>query len=184
MNFFTKTRFLLAVIIILSAIIVAMFVTMGYNKYRNNNRQHRWGQENHEFRQRQNDKEKAERGKFMAKQLQLTPEQMKEFDEIRDKFHNQLDELTEKSRQISRDIMEEISSENPDTTRLKALSEQFGEAQKAQKEMMVKHLLEIRSKCSPSQQANFMKVLRRIENHDRMYRERRQNTEERERRND
>lgn len=181
MNFFTRTRFLLAVIIILSAIIVAMFVTMGYNKYRYNNRQYRWGQENREARQQQNDKEKAERGKFMAKQLQLTPEQIKEFDDLRDKFHNQLEELMDKTRQLSRDIMEEISSENPDTIKLKALSEKFGEAQKEQKEMMVKHLLEIRSKCSPSQQANFRKVLRRIENHDRMYRERRQNTEERER---
>ena len=178
MNFFTKTRFLLAVIIILSAIIVAMFVTMGYNKYRYNNRQNRWDQENREARQQQNDKGKAERGKFMAKQLQLTPEQIKEFDDLRNKFHNQLEEQMDKTRQLSRDIMEEISSENPDTTKLKVLSEKFGEAQKEQKEMMVKHLLEIRSKCSPTQQANFRKVLRRIENHDRMYRERRQNTEE------
>ena len=157
-----------------------MFVTMGYNKYRFNNRQYRWGQENREARQRQNDKEKAERGRFMAKQLQFTPEQMKEFDDIRTKFHEELDELMDDSKRISREIMEEISSENPDTIKLKAFSEKFGETQKAQKEMMIKHLLEIRSKCSPSQQANFKKVLRRIENHNRMYRERRQNTEERE----
>lgn len=180
MNFFTKTRFLLAVIIILSAIIVAMFVTMGYNKYRFNNRQNRWGQENREIRQRQNDKEKAERGRFMAKQLELTQEQMKEFDDLRDKFHKELTLLMDESKQISRDIMEEITSENPDTNKLNALSVKFGETQKTQKEMMIKHLLEVRSKCTPSQQANFRKLLRRIENHDRMYRERRQNTEEKE----
>lgn len=184
MNFFTRTRFLLAVIIILSTIIVAMFVTMGYNKYRYNNRQYRWGQENREVRQRQKNKENVERGKFMAKQLQLTPEQMKEFDDLRETFHDQLDNLMDKSRQLSKEIMEEISSENPDTSKLNTLSALFGETQKVQKKMMAKHLLEIRSKCTPSQQANFRKVLRSIENHDRMYRERRQNTEERERRKD
>ncbi|RPH34573.1 MAG: periplasmic heavy metal sensor [Bacteroidales bacterium] len=181
MNFFTRTRFLLAVIIILSAIIVAMFATMGYNKYRYNNRQSRSNKENREAHQLQNEKEKSERGRFMAKQLQFTPEQMKEFDNIRDKFHKDINELMDESKQISKDIMEEITSEKPDTSRLKSLSAKFGETQKVQKEMMIKHLLEVRSKCSPSQQANFKKVLRRIENHDRMYRERRQNTEERER---
>lgn len=181
MNFFTRTRFLLAVIIILSTIIIAMFVTMGYNKYRFNKRQYRWGQEKCEARQRQNDKEKVERGKFMAKQLELTQEQMKEFDNLRDEFHKELTVLIDESKLLSREIMEEITSENPDINKLNTLSKKFGEGQKTQKEMMIKHLLEVRSKCTPSQQANFKKLLRRIENHDRMYRERRQNTGERER---
>ena len=180
MNFFTRTRFLLAVIIILSAIIIAMLGTMGYYKYRFNNRQGRWGQQNREVRQNQNKNDKAERVRFMAKQLQLSPEQMQDFNQIRDKFHKELDKLTDESRRISNEIMEEITSEKPDTSKLFSLSEKFGKIQKIQKEMMIKRLLIVRNKCTPSQQANFKKVLRRIENHNRMYRERRQNTEERE----
>lgn len=176
MNFFTKTRFLIAVIIILSAIIVAMFITMGYNRYRNTHRNSR-DIENREVRQMRNAKEREERGRFMAKQLQLTPEQMRDFNEIREKFHDDFEELLDESRKISRDIMEEITSEKPDTNELNALAEKFGASQKAQKQMMINHLLEIRSKCNPSQQANFKKVLKRIENQGRMYRERRQNTE-------
>lgn len=169
MNFFTKTKFLIAIIIILSAIVLSIFGTLGYHHYRMIHR------ERNESRERQP-------GKFIANQLQLTPEQIKEFDSLREKFHSESDLLIKDSRDISRNIMEEIMSEKPDTIKLKSLAEKFGELQKIQKQIMIKHLLEVRGKCSVSQQASFKKLLRQIEKHDGMYREGRQNTEVRNKR--
>lgn len=171
MNFFTKTKFLIAVIIILSAIILAIFGTLGYHSFSMNKKNNAEAREN------------PQPGRFMAKQLQLTPEQIKEFDSFREKFHAESTTLTRDSRDISKDIMDEIMSENPDIGKLKTLAERFGKLQAQQKQIMINHLLEIRSKCSSSQQGNFKKLVKQMENHDRtrMNREKRRNNERRER---
>lgn len=164
MNFFTKTKFLVAVIIVLSAIILAILGTIGYQVYQ------------HERFSDDRVRETNQGGRYMAKQLQLTHEQIKEFDSLRERFHDESDKLIRDSRKVSKEIMEEIMSENPDTEKLSTLAKTFGEVQEEQKQMMIKHLLEIRSKCTVSQQANFKKLLRQIEKHEGMYRERRRNT--------
>jgi len=176
MNFFTKTKILIGVIIILSAIILAMLGTMSYHRFESHQRDSRENREN------RNDREIGENrqpGKYMAKQLQLTPEQIKEFDQLRNKYHSETDVIMKESRDISNKVMEEVFSDNPNKVKLDSLSKKFGELQSKQKQLMYEHLLEIRSKCTDSQQANFKKLLRKIENHNRMYRERRQNTESR-----
>jgi len=175
MNFFTKTRILIGVIIILSAIILAMLGTMSYHRFESHRRDIR---ENRGNRNDRAERENRQPGKYMAKQLQLTPEQIKDFDQLRDKYHSETDVIMKESREISNKVMEEIFSDNPNKVKLDSLSKKFGELQSKQKQLMYEHLLEIRSKCTDSQQANFKKLLRKIENHNRMYRERRQNTEE------
>lgn len=171
MNFFSKTKFLIAVIIILSAIILAIFGTMGYNHFMMSKR------DNVEFRNNQ------QPGKFMAKQLQLTDDQVKEFDSLREKFRSETNALIKDSRDISRDIMDEIMSDNPDISKLKTLAEKYGKLQEQEKQLMINHLLEVKGKCSASQQINFKRLIRQIENHDRgmMNRERRRNNSKQER---
>jgi Spy/CpxP family protein refolding chaperone len=176
MNFFTKTRILIGIIIILSAIIIAMFGTMSYHKFESHRRSPR---ENRLPGDDRDTREEHQPGKYMAKQLQLTPEQVKEFDRLRDKFHDETDAIMKEGRDISNKVMEEIFSDNPNRAKLDSLSKKFGELQSKQKQLMYEHLLEIRSKCTDSQQANFKKLLKRIENHNRMYRERRPDTEDR-----
>ena len=169
MNFFTKTKFLIAVIIILSAIILAIFGTMGVHHF------------NMDRRGNNESRENPQPGKFIAKQLHLTPEQIKEFDSLREKFHSETNTLIKDSKDISRDIMEEIVSEKPDIVKLKAFAEKFGKLQEQQKQLMIDHLLEIKGKCSDSQKVNFKKLLQQMENHERMKRERSRNNEGRER---
>jgi Spy/CpxP family protein refolding chaperone len=166
MNFFKKTKFLIAVIIILSAIILAIFGTMGFHHYSMERR------ERNEFREHQP-------GKYIANQLQLTPEQIKDFDSLRDKFHSELEAITKDSKDVSREIMEEIMSDKPDTTKLRVLAEKFGKQQEQQKQITINHLLEIKGKCSVSQQAYFKKLIKQMENHDRENRERVRNNERR-----
>ena len=153
MNFFTKTKFLIAVIIVLSAIIIAIFGTVGYHYFR--------------FEKAQSDKPqgKNQGARYMAKQLRLTPEQEIQIDTLRERFHRVADALEVSSRSISKEIMEELTSENPDTVKLKALAEEFGKLQKEQKQVTINHLLEVRSMCSFNQQKPFRKFIRQMENH-------------------
>jgi len=167
MNFFTKTKFLIAIIIILSAIILSILGTMGYHQFKMERR------EKKESRERQP-------GKYIAKQLQLSPEQIKEFDLLREKFHAELEVLIKDSKDISKDIMDEIMSEKPDTTKLKALAEKFGKQQEQQKQLTINHLLEIKGKCTTSQQGYFKRLIKQLENHDRIDRERGRNSNRRE----
>jgi len=175
MNFFTKTRILIGIIIILSAIILAMLGTMSYHSFESHRREAKMDRENKDDRDA---RENRQPGKYMAKQLKLSLEQIKEFDQLRDKYHSENDVIMKQSRDISNKVMEEIFSDSPSKAKLDSLSKKFGELQAKQKQLMYMHLLEIRSKCNDSQQTNFKKLLRGIENHNRMYREKHRNTEE------
>ncbi len=168
MNFFTKTKFLIAIIIILSAIILSIFGTMGLHKYKMERRERVESQEH-------------QPGRYIAKQLQLTPEQIKEFDSLREKFHSELEIMMKESKDVSKEIMDEIMSEKSDTVKLKILAEKYGKQQEQQKQITINHLLKIKEKCSISQQVYFKKLLKQLENHDRMDRERGRNSERKER---
>ncbi|NOU17132.1 MAG: periplasmic heavy metal sensor [Bacteroidales bacterium] len=169
MNFFSKTKFLVAVIIVQSAIILAIVGTMGYHFFR------------FEREYRERPRENNQMGRYVAKQLQLTPEQIIQFDSLRHNFHKESDRLMHESRVISKNIMDEITSEKPDIDKLKDLATKFGKLQEEQKHVMIDHLLEIRSKCNTSQQMNFKKLVQRMERHERNERERNRNREGRRR---
>ncbi|NVO10108.1 MAG: periplasmic heavy metal sensor [Bacteroidales bacterium] len=165
MNFFSKTKFLVAVIIVQSAIILAIVGTMGYHFFRFEQ----------EFRERP--RENNQMAKYVAKQLQLTPEQISEFDSLRDKFRRESDNLIRESRDVSKDIMDEITSEKPDISKLKELATKFGKLQEEQKHVMIDHLLELKGKCNTSQQMNFKKLIHRMERQEHNERERNRNRE-------
>jgi hypothetical protein len=167
MNFFTKTKFLIAVIILLSAIILAIFGTMSYHRFTMSKKEVNSTRDN------------FQPGRYIAKQLRLTADQIKEFDSLRENFHSESRELSKESNDISKDIMEEIMSESPNIDTLKSLTKKYGKVQEQQKQIMINHLIEIRGKCSTSQQASFKKLMKQIENHERGNRERDRNAEKR-----
>ena len=160
MNFFTKTKFLIAVIIVLSAIILAIFGTMGYHYFR-------FERENNV-----NPRENRQIAGYVGKQLQLSPEQIIQIDTLRESFRKESNSLVRETRLVSKEIMEEITSDSPDVAKLKTLAQKFGELQQKQKQMMIDHLLQVRGKCNPNQQMNFKKFIRQMEKHERMARER------------
>jgi Spy/CpxP family protein refolding chaperone len=168
MNFFTKTKFLVAVIIVLSTIILAVFCTMGYHYFR------------FERESKGRPRESKQMAGYMARQLQLKPEQVSQIDTLRGRFHKESNALLLESRNVSKEIMEEITSDSPDIAKLKSLAQKFGKLQEDQKQMMINHLLEVKGKCSASQQMNFKRFIRQMENHDRMTRERNRNGRQKE----
>jgi Spy/CpxP family protein refolding chaperone len=150
---FTKTKILVAIIIVLSAIILAVFATMGYHYFR-------YEQES------KNRPRESQRENYMAKQLQLTPNQISQFDSLCENFHEKSSVLMKDSKDISKDILEELISEKPDTNKLKAFAARFGKIQEQQKQMMINHLLEVKGKCNPSQHMNFKRLIQQMEKHD------------------
>lgn len=154
MNFFTKTKLLLATIVILSTIIIAILGTIGFHYFRNSNRVHEKPMVN------------QQPGMFMAKQLKLSPDQIKEFDSLRDKFHENLNTLESDIKSTSKNIMEEIISENTNRDKLDSLAKRFGDLQTQQKTITISHLLEVKGKLDQEQRTNFSKFLKRMEKRD------------------
>lgn len=165
MNFFTKTKVLIAVIIVLSAIIIAIIGTVGI---------HYLKQKKHASAEQ---KENTQPGRYMAKQLKLTPEQIHEFDSLRGKFHSDIDIIEKDIKSTSRNIMEEIMLENPNRAKLDSLANKFGQLQAQQKLMMINHLLDIKGKCTMQQKECFSKLIKQMERRDRMNSEGHRNRE-------
>ncbi len=165
MNFFTKTKILITVIIVLSAIIIAMLGTIGFRYVKFERRAH------------EEARGTMQPGQYMAKQLKLTPEQMHEFDSLRENFHAAVNKLSKEIQSTSRKITEEIVSENPNRDSLMLLADSFGQLQKQQKTIMINHLLDIKGECSRQQKECFTRLLKQMEQRDRMDGERHRNRE-------
>jgi Spy/CpxP family protein refolding chaperone len=98
----------------------------------------------------------------MVKELNLSPEQKDEFRMLKSKFHQQFDTLEMQSRNINKLLTEEIVKENPDSKLIDSLINRFSEIQRSQKQVMVNHLLEVKSTCNPEQQAKFNRFVCRM----------------------
>jgi len=151
MNFFTKTRVLISIIIVLAALNIAILGTIGFHFYKN-----RPDKEDERPR-------REHAGKFAAQQMHLTDEQFKKFDSSRVEFVKESNQVMEQIRQTSKLILDEISSEKPDTLKLNEFVESFGKLHMQQKKMMINHMLQVKSTCTPDQLKHFKKLIRRME---------------------
>lgn len=151
MNFLTKTRFLVIVIIIQTVLLISILGTFGYRYYSSK-----------QYRNEPRKTEGKQPNDFIAKSLQLTPEQREEFRMLKVKFHQSFDTLETQSRIISKKLTEEIIKDTPDSVVIDSLITRFGEIQKLQKRAMVEHLIEVKSNCDPEQCQRFNKFMLRM----------------------
>lgn len=154
MNFLTKTRFLVIVIIIETVLLVTILATFGYRYYS-------YKQDRREYRESRKDRPEQPRD-FMAKALNLSPEQRDEFRMLKRKFHQSFDTIESQIRNIDKLLTEEVVKDEPNQQTIDSLIEEFGKVQQEQKRVMVEHLLEIKDKCTPEQQEKFSKFIRRM----------------------
>ena len=168
MNFFTRTKFLIAVIVIQSAFLLAIIGTMSYHFFRFQREHQEMPRFEPRGEPRDEPKHDKQMSRYVAKRLQFTPEQIFQFDSLRETFHNESELLTVESRKIQKSIMDEIVSENTDIAKLKELVQKFGKLKEQQKQVMVNHLLEVKSRCTPHQQANFKKLVQQMAKHERI----------------
>lgn len=154
MNFLTKTRFRVIVIIIETVLLVTILATFGYRYYN-------YTQDRREYRESRNKSPEQPRD-FMAKALNLTPEQRDDFRMLKRKFHQSFDTLDLQMRNIDNLLTEEVVKDQPNQQTIDSLIKKFGQVQQEQKRVMVEHLMEVKAKCTPEQQAKFNKFLRRM----------------------
>ncbi|MEY1639993.1 Spy/CpxP family protein refolding chaperone [Tenuifilum osseticum] len=151
MNYFTKTRVLVAIIVVLGVTLLATIGTMVYGYYK---------QKQFADNVARNPQERMEQqANFLRDRLNLTPSQEDIFRKSRDEFHEKTVDINRKLQRVSIEIINELSSPEPDLKLIDSLVEHYGELHKAEKKVMIDHLMEIKSACTPEQFQKFQRIV-------------------------
>lgn len=152
MNYFTKTRVLIAVIVVLAITLLATMGTMVYGYYRQKLLANQFAS-NPQGRMEQ-------QAQFLSNRLELTPEQEDIFRKSRDKFHTNTVDIKRKIQKVSVDIIIELSAPEPNLELIDSLIKQYGKLHETEKKIMIDHLLEIKSAFTPEQFDKFQEIVR------------------------
>ncbi|HDP76083.1 MAG TPA: periplasmic heavy metal sensor [Bacteroidales bacterium] len=152
MNYFTKTRVLVVIIVALSITLLATIGAMVYGHYRQKQLAEKFASYPQERMEQQ--------AQFLSNRLNLSPEQEDIFRKSRDKFHAKTVDAHKKTQKVSVDIINELSTPEPNFELIDSLIEQYGKLHGIEKKIMIDHLLEIKSACTPEQFDKFLKIVR------------------------
>lgn len=143
MNYFLKIRFGVWIVIILTAINLATLGTILYKNYkiRCENR------DNHDHLPAI----KNNKGSFMQRELSLTPEQEAEFKDMRIAFFSSAKILFDSLEYNRLLLVRELIQFNGDTTDIYKTTDEMGRIYGLIKHNTAKHILRLRSKCTPEQ---------------------------------
>jgi hypothetical protein len=108
---------------------------------------------------------------FVAKQLNLNPEQQVQFEQLRAEHMRTSRALREEIRQIHLQVADELGSTEPNEQVLDSLTRQIGALHARQQEITIDHFMGLREVCSPEQQVHLKKMLIRMLNHNPMMRD-------------
>jgi Spy/CpxP family protein refolding chaperone len=157
MNFFTKTRVLIGVIILLVAINVAVIGTIGFHFYNApkelppvapNELQH---------------------AKFIANELNLTPEQREEFKVLRDQFMGEVQLVKREIKNTYKLSMIELSKDAPNNHILDSLSDEIAELHRKHHKITIEHFKKVKQVAvTPEQQEHFKRMFYRMMDRDRV----------------
>lgn len=151
MNYFTRTRVLVVLIVVLAITLIAIVGTIVYSYYRQKNIAEQFASNPNERMEQQ--------ARFLRERLNLTPEQEDIFRSSRYEFHEKNLDINRKLQRLSAEIINELSAPEPDLKHIDSLIEQYGEIHKVGKKIMVNHLLEIKSACTPEQFSKFQRIV-------------------------
>lgn len=140
MNYFTQSRGFKLVTILLLILNLAILVTVVFRVtplYRPEKSVH---------------EKKVSPPHFLQEKLQLTPEQVAEFEELRTEFDSIRKKIRKEMAEQRDLIVSELTKENPDTTYLSELTYIYGQLHSQMKMETIDHLLSLKEICSPEQQ--------------------------------
>jgi len=158
MNYFTKTRILVIIIILLAITLIATVGTMVYGYYNHRDLVKRFDENPQARTERQNE--------FLREKLNLSDEQIEVFKSSRESFHEQTLEVNKEIEGVTLELIDEISAENPNPKIIDSLIDRYGELHKIQRRIMADHLLEIKEACRPDQFNEFKRILRRTQKYN------------------
>lgn len=157
MNFFTKNRILVGAVILLAAINLAILGTIGFNFLK---------PKDGPF-----DRPSPERhAKMVSKELNLSPEQEKIFEQLRSEYAQQNQDFRRNLREQYRLMMKELGTEEPNRSYLDSLSQEIAKLHFEQQQATIDHFLKVRESCSFEQYQQLQQMFKRMMARDQMQR--------------
>ena len=92
-------------------------------------------------------------GRFMEKEIGFDEAQMQEFEFLRREFRAQLTPLHQELRNLNGTLIEEATSENPDTLKCKRISREIGDIHTEIKLVTYRHMMQV-AKIASDEQMN------------------------------
>ena len=115
-----------------------------------------------------NDANHKQGDKFLEKELNLSEEQNKKFEESRDKHHKLTKALHEEIYVLKEQLINELFSTKIDSSKIKKLSEEIGMKQTELEMQNNVHVLELKSICKPEQQEKLSLLFNEMLNRSRL----------------
>jgi Spy/CpxP family protein refolding chaperone len=94
-------------------------------------------------------------------ELDLTPEQLTSFKSERNKFHPQLQALEQEITRKQIELIEILSTNNPDPQALEIKQKEIQELQAAAQDRVISHLLQASDFLNPEQRTRFFNLIRK-----------------------
>lgn len=93
-------------------------------------------------------------GRYFRDRLNLSPEQMDRFQNFNPEFRSEAREINNRLSELRNEMLDELSSEDPDRQRLASLSDSIGFQHSILKRLTYDYYLNIRNICNPDQRQN------------------------------
>jgi len=147
MNYFSKKNVVTIVIAILLIINIASISTIVY----------------HSYQIRKAIKSEPERTsmRVFSKELNLNQQQIGELGELGKNFRDETREILDRMHKIRMELINEMSSANPDTAKMFAMADNIGILHAQIKHKTIEHFMVIKNNCTPDQFERFVKIFQR-----------------------
>lgn len=106
-----------------------------------------------------NEEMRAKRFQQMKEELKLTPEQIEEFESIRNEFHSRLDSLDNEAQKIRQRMIKEIWENENESKEIDQLLSRFGDLQNETQRWVVKHLIKFKKILTAEQAEKFYSIV-------------------------
>ena len=93
-------------------------------------------------------------GRYFRDRLNFSPEQMDRFQNFNPEFRSEAREINNRLSELRNEMLDELSSEDPDRHRLASLSDSIGFQHSILKRLTYDYYLNIRNICNPDQRQN------------------------------
>jgi len=100
--------------------------------------------------------------KVLEKELNLTPDQITVFNEIRQRHFDKMKPIQEEVHTLRCDLMDELFKTEPDTVKIKMLAMQIGVKETERERCMFEHFMEMKSACTPEQRSKFQSLMQKV----------------------
>jgi Spy/CpxP family protein refolding chaperone len=103
-------------------------------------------------------------GRFYRDHLDLNREQHFKFRDLRQNFNSRAREITRQMADKRREMLQELSASSSDTLKLNHISEEIGKLHKELKQETIDYYLNMKKLCSPEQQKKLSEIFNAMNN--------------------